>query len=456
MSFSTLLLATTIASTGGCRATFDQVVSATETQYAGHVVKLADDEARASYGRFRDLMRTRAAAAADHAACRSVLDGYLGYFADHHLFVASRDNRASPLPRPARSWTGKRLAAYFDGNDALDPVEGRWFDANGRIAVVRDAGRGRARFLALRTGERGLAEPIAMIERDASGYRIDWQHEKWGWQRSDAHLRRAGDLLTYGTQGWGRVGAKRLDAKDPMAPYAADLADGVAYLSLPSFMPQYAAPLQAIIAARGASWSAARALVVDVRGNAGGDAIYFPLAPYFLANEIVVSQPSSVRASPWTVGYFEGFRARLGEQGAWLDEPIARMKANPGAIVPYLERRTDGMPSYPENPRQVVVLQDRGVGSAAEAFIFHARQSGKVTTIGEPTRGNIDYMQVSMHPVGNEGFAFWFGTPLYFSRELPAGSIDDEGYAPDVRLGADAGDPVEFAEAWVAASAGAN
>ncbi|HET9484685.1 MAG TPA: S41 family peptidase [Xanthomonadales bacterium] len=455
MSFSIVLLATTLAATGGCRPAFDQVVSATETNYAGHLVKLADDEARATYRRFRELMRTRAAAAADHAACRSVLDGYLGYFADHHLFVASRDNPRSPLPRPARPWTAKRVAAYFDDNDALDPIEGRWFDASRRIAVVRDAGPARGRFLALRIGDGRPAEPIAMIERDADGYRIDWQHEKWGWQRSEAHLRRAGDLLTFATRGWGRVGAKRLDGKDPLAPFAAELSDGVAYLSMPSFMPQYGAPLQAIIAEHGAGWSTARALVVDVRGNAGGDAIYFPLAPYFLANEIVVSRPSSVRASPWTVAYFESFRARLGENGAWLDEPIARMKASPGAIVPYLDSRTDGMPSYPEDPAQVVVLQDHGVGSAAEAFIFHARQSRKVTTIGEPTRGNIDYMQVSMHPVGNDGFDFWFGYPLYFSRDLPAGSVDDEGYAPDVRLGADAGDPVDFAEAWVAASAGA-
>ncbi len=455
MSLPILLLAATVAS-AGCPSAFDDVVSATETHYAGYVVKLDDDDARGAYRRFRELMRGRALAAADHAACRRVLDAYLGFFSDHHLFAASRENPTSPLPRPARRWTARRIGAYFDKTEAMDPIEGRWFDASGRIAVVRDPGLRSGQFLALRTDERKSAEPIALLERDADGYRIAWQHESWGWQRSEAQLRRAGDLLTFGTQGWGRVGARRLNTNDPMAPLAQDFGDGVHYLSMPSFMPQHREPLQAIIAEHGTQWAAGRALIVDVRGNAGGDAIYFPLAPYFLANDIVVSRPTSVRASPWTVSYFETFRERLGQNGSWLDEPLARMKANPGEIVPYLENRSDGMPSYPENPGQVVVLQDRGVGSAAEAFIFHASQSRKVVTIGQPTRGNIDYMQVSLHPIGSDQFRFWFGYPLYFSRELPAGSVDDEGYAPDVHLNSDAGDPVEFAEAWITTSTGSH
>src|SRR5690606_4783480 len=100
--------------------------------------------------------------------------------------------------------------------------------------------------------------------------------------------------------------------------------------------------------------------------------------------------------SPWTIDSFASMRERFGEHGAWLDEPLERMRANPGQVVPFREGSSDGLPEYPAAPRSVVVLQDRGTGSAAEAFVFHAGQSGKVVTMGEPTRGNIDYMQVSM------------------------------------------------------------
>ena len=68
--------------------------------------------------------------------------------------------------------------------------------------------------------------------------------------------------------------------------------------------------------------------------------------------------------------------------------------------------------------------------------------------MGEPTRGNIDYMQVSMHKTGCNKNAYWFGYPLYFKAGLPELSIDDEGYAPAVRLRAGQ-DWLEFAMRWI-------
>lgn len=441
-----LVLAAAGANADACLTTFDEVVAATEVEYAGYVTKLPDDAAKQAYRRFRALMRARARDATDHASCFEVLDGYVGFFADHHLFVASRDQAGPGLPVPARRWNERRIRHYLQDSPALDPVEGLWFDSEGRIAVVHDPALAPGHYLALRLAEEGPAKPLASIERRHDGYRIRHRHAQWDWQTTGAGLVRGGQLFAFGVSAWGRADAPGLDPEDPQAPRFETLAPGQHYLSLPSFMPRYREPLQKIIAEHGGDMAAADSLIVDVRGNAGGDAIYFPLAPYFLANGIQISDDSSVRASPWTISYFEGFRSRLGEQGAWLDAPLAAMRAAPGQVVPYQSASHDGMPSYPEKPAQVLVLQDRGVGSAAEAFIYHARQSAKVVTMGEPTRGNIDYMQVSMHPLGKGEYAVWFGYPLYFKRGLPAHSVDDEGYAPDVHLAGD--DWLGFAREW--------
>lgn len=434
-----------------CASAFEAVASGVEDDYAGYVVKLADNEARANHRRFRELLRARAASAGDHASCRDVLETYVGFFADHHLFVASRGQETSPLPAPARRWTPAAVEKYFKTRAGhLDRVEGHWYDAEGRIAVLRDDGLPAGQYLALRLAEDGGTTPLARIERAHGDYRITYRHAQWGWQASDAALVRDGRLLAFGVLAWGRPGDESLDAADPQAPTFRTLAPGRHLLSLPSFMPQYRPVLNQIISEHGAQMAAADALVVDVRGNAGGDAIYFPLAPYFLANAIRISDDTSLRASPRTVAWFEQLRAQQGEHGAWLDGPLQAMRqAEPGAIIPYREGSVDGLAEYPEKPGQVLVLQDRGVGSAAEAFIYHARQSAKVVTIGEPTRGNIDYMQVSMREVGDGRFGYWFGWPMYFNRALPAASVDDEGYAPDVRIDADA---LAFAQAWLDAA----
>lgn len=447
------LIAATLAASTDCPRVYEQVADATEANYGGYVVKLSDEKARGTYRRFRTLLRQDAERATGHAACRAVLQRYTAYFADHHLFVSSRGNVDSPLPNASMTWSARRLQRHFRKTaDSLDRVEGAWYDSSGRIAVVRDPAAsvgGAAGFLAFRVAEGGKTTPMARLRRSGSAYLIDYRHESQGWQQATAELRRQGSLLAFGTTGWGRPGSEYLDPVDPMAPLARSIAPGLVYVSLPSFMPHYRQPLKALLGRYDEAVSRAHGLIVDVRGNAGGDAIYFPLAHWFLDRELVVSKPSSVRASPWTIDHFASLRERLGEQGAWLDQPLARMRANPGKVVPFRDGSSEGLPEYPAAPRSVAVLQDRGTGSAAEAFVFHTRQSGKVVTMGEPTRGNIDYMQVSMHPVGEAPHAFWFGYPLYFARSLPQGSIDDEGYAPDVHLGAAAGDPIDFARRWL-------
>jgi len=71
----------------------------------------------------------------------------------------------------------------------------------------------------------------------------------------------------------------------------------------------------------------------------------------------------------------EQFRAPLGDQGKIFDTAIQRMRENPGKLVPYLDSTTEEAPPPAPGPRRVVILTDKGVGSAAEGMILLARQS---------------------------------------------------------------------------------
>src|SRR5690606_15584057 len=160
---SAILMMTALASSGSCPGTFEQVAEATEDNYAGYIVKLPDDDARNVYRRFRGMMANTAATAMDHDACRQVLEAYVGFFADHHLFVASREDALSPIPSLTGHWTEATAARYFsEREDVLDPVEGFWREKGGRIAVVRDAALAPGRYVAIRMDGERQATAIAL------------------------------------------------------------------------------------------------------------------------------------------------------------------------------------------------------------------------------------------------------------------------------------------------------
>ncbi|HEX7047871.1 MAG TPA: S41 family peptidase [Gammaproteobacteria bacterium] len=450
--FNLIFLVATVT-TYGCPQVLNDTIAATEANYAGTRAKLPDGPATNYYRNFKALL-AEDAPGLDPLACKRLLDRYIGFFADHHLFVANNHHRMPVLPAMIKDWDRPSVTKYLSDNAThLDPLEGFWYDVNGALAVVREPGNAN-RLLGFRPAtETEAAKLLATFERGHGGIEVMYEHAEWGWQNAEAGLHRDDTLLIFGLTGWGRA-SDSLSTVDPLAPVFRDLGDGIYYLSMPSFLEPYRAPLNAIIATHGSELAQAKGVVFDVRGNAGGNAIYFPLADYFLAEDIQIGSATDILVSESTTGFLERFRERMGQHGGWLDEPLARIHAaDNGELIPFREASYDGNESYSAKPEKVVVLQDRGTGSAAEAFLFHAGQSSKVVTAGQPSRGNIDYMQVTMLKLGEGDFSYWFGYPLYAKRSLPEESIDDEGYAPDIRLAQDQ-DWVSWSKRWLLQATG--
>lgn len=438
-----------------CAAAFDRVVEGVETDYAGYQLKV-DVKRREAYEGFKSILKTDAAGAgADR--CKEVLDTYVAFFQDFHVFVLRAGNAGRPGGQAARSWTEREARAEIDRNrERLDPIEGLWYAKDGRYAVLHETGSAPGTFVAVRlaTGETPGRDVGAVFRRTGQGsYQVSFRDVQGRWQNSMAALHRGGSLLVFGVYAWGRLDSldpmnkpARLDPVDPEAPLFARLDEKTLYLSLPSFLGDYRQKLDEIIATQGAEIAKSRGLIIDLRGNGGGDAIYFGLAPYLFTGPVQVWEDNAILASPRNLRYMEQFRAPLGDQGKIFDPAIQRMRENPGKLVPYLDGTMEEAPPPTPGPRRVVILTDKGVGSAAEGMILLARQSPRVILVGENTRGNIDYRQVTMDTIGCGDHAYLLGTPLYNrTRRLPEGELDVIGITPDVPVPDHLADPLAFA-----------
>lgn len=497
--WSVILAAGLAAGSGscGCVDVFNDVVEATETSYAGYRIKLPDEDSQAAYERFVALLREDAGNADDPAHCRRLLDAYLAFFDDRQLFVTTptpgddpavgpaspavpaRVTAAPDIPNLATRWTPGKVKFRLRREDHLDPVEGLWRDDEGEFAIVSDDAVEGGEYVAFRFSYRYGTRPgeiFAFVRPAGDGtYNIHYKDDADVWQRARGTLNPETGILAFGAVGWQRTTEPASDvhrvldpfaqenheasedepvdrdvSDDPLAPVFRDLGDGVLYLSLPSFAPRFAGAIETILAGHGKQLASARGLIVDLRGNAGGGADYRPLLETLLTGPIRLAEASAVLASPGNLEHVRQRREALGKQGAHLDAVIARMQANPGEIVPYLDARTLNPAPSVDGPAAVVVLQDRGTGGEAEAFLWQARQSGKVVTMGEASQGAFDYREPVTRTLGCGAYAIDFGYPLVMrTRNLPADSIDDSGLAPDVRLAPVLGDWIDYAERWL-------
>ncbi len=472
--------ATHAAETGcDCRAELDAVVKAVETNYVGYHLGVRGMRDR-EYERLVRALRARAARSSPDD-CIGVLQDFVGFFRDGHLFVgewpeidAAETARLAAAAERTRFTDEASVRRELDGRAGrLDPIEGVWYARDGyRVGIVRDPKPGRRDFVGalLSAGVAGW-EPgqvkaefrkIADGSYDVVLYADDHspRHPKVysRGQTGGASIRR-GLLLHMPPTTWGKAyplaDAERghLDPTDPRRPVVRVVDEKTVVVSVPSHSPEYAPVLKESIERVAERIASAETLVVDLRGDEGGSSwTTNVLMPYLTTT---AKRPSrywregrpSVLSAPGTVAYFERVTA-----DGWVPAGLlARMRANPGKVVSFADSpepdEEDGAsPVAAANPRRVAILVDSGVVSAGEAFVMTAMRNEKVTLFGENTGGTIDYQNVQIALFGScRRLGFGVGYPTMAATErLPRDGANAHGIPPDVRIPRGVRDPVRF------------
>lgn len=166
------------------------------------------------------------------------------------------------------------------------------------------------------------------------------------------------------------------------------------------------APIHALIHEHEQEIANTENLIVDVRNNAGGsDLSFFPLLDYCFAegdtvdwNSIDAEINYSERNVDTRLALFEEYLKGdvPAEVREILEGQMTSLRANRGKG--YYRDENSGVDitiNGTQKPEHIYVLSDVECGSAGDSFVEILRNSSKVTVVGRPTYGILDYSNLS-------------------------------------------------------------
>jgi len=461
-----------------CGAIFNNLVSKIEANYVGYHLAIRGKRT-AEYQSYTEALTKRAQSTSPDQ-CIFVLQDFVKFFRDGHMFINESpklDEDDITRLAAAAEQTGMReenIRSYLDAHSGhLDPIEGVWYAKEGyRIGIVRDDKTKRRDFVGvmLSNGVEQWAPGQVKAEfrklNDGS-YSVVFYSGKHYPLHPAVYLRgqeggaaiRRGLLLHMPPITWGKAyplnanEQNLLDPADPRAPTIRFIGESTIVVSVPSHSPEYAAVLNQLVGECRERILNAASLIIDIRGDEGGSSWTTSVLMPFLVTK--AKRPDRATGKPVVlssqdnIAYFEQMKS----QGWVPAHLVERLKSNVGKLVPFSDSDTAGSDQEATaddtatmRPHNGAILMDGAVVSAGEAFVLSAMRNEKVTVFGEQSGGTIDYQNVTIVrlPVCPLlGINLGYPT-LAASDKLPVGGLNLTGVLPDVHIGSDVRNPIDF------------
>ena len=259
-------------------------------------------------------------------------------------------------------------------------------------------------------------------------------------------------MISPSADGFSYIGLTRVNSRSPAyvsniqkAPYEFMALDSqVNYLRISSFEGALTRTLDSFYRSIDSQIQTKPFLIIDIRNNGGGsDASFFGLVDHLYTRPIY-GDVAEIWVSPEIIKlYEEALAAKKAKKNAYSQKAIEndealikRLKAaRLFTFIPLVE----GTPSaiiakvIQKQPAKIVILMNRGCASSAESFIYYAKQSSKVITMGENSKGMMGFGNIlnTQTPC----FHYSFGTTTTKYRSFS--KYEYVGIAPDVKLSED-------------------
>lgn len=195
------------------------------------------------------------------------------------------------------------------------------------------------------------------------------------------------------------------------------LTDTTVYMQLTDFAQE--APIRDLIEENSHLLEKSNSLIIDVRTNHGGnDFFYSPLLQYVFPEELTWQEMFKKDEVMFT-NYTDRNCALLIEaMSGYLEQPldseavveiqseIEQTKSNWGKGFLEISEEGDQVIAGGPFPKQVYILSDCYCGSSGDTFVANAKKSSKVTVVGRPTMGIVDYCNVVTADYGAFSFQY--------------------------------------------------
>jgi C-terminal processing protease CtpA/Prc len=208
------------------------------------------------------------------------------------------------------------------------------------------------------------------------------------------------------------------------------------YFNIPSFSWEAKPIIDSLFAAQKENLSKTSNLILDLRNNGGGsDDVYYIISPY-LYTQPIKGIGLDMFASNDNI---KGWELMLkdpnlpSENKAEYQKMVDKLKLNLNQNVNIVEDYVDSSYTPLLFPKNVVILINEGCASSTEQFLLEAKQSKKVTLMGQNTMGTLDYSNLRESNFCEMPYTLW--TPTTRSRRIDIGNgIDGIGIRPAVYL----------------------
>ncbi len=442
-----------------CETALSKVIFQIENDYPGFKEKTTDT---LIYNRLKEQLITESKTI-DESQCLTILKNFTSFFKDGHIWVLKNEEDL-PVVKEANEQIRSleiNISAFKKSlKTSKDQIEGIWKDEGYTIGIKKTAKNQYTGFIIETDKPNWKPKQIKFQLNDNKQidyYLSDHSLHKDTFSLHNGHLLHIQNIKanyvkqnTKETIDLAKVQTK-INELDGF--YFKQLTPKTSLIRLSSFNYPYVDRIENLIEENKAAIETSAHLIIDVRGNGGGtDMAYKKLIPYVTSNPI--RNLRSILLS--TQGLIDGvttYRDGLMEKDAEknkdeikeLNAKIELYKQRLGHYVNTTDEAViiDSVEARDHSPKQIVILSDKKVGSAAENFILKAKQSKKVKVLGTPTAGVLDYANAYFFNFGCDNYKLLL--PTTKSLRLPTFPIDNIGLQPDIYLDQSVDDWLKYA-----------
>ena len=171
-------------------------------------------------------------------------------------------------------------------------------------------------------------------------------------------------------------------------------------------------------------------LIIDIRGNGGGQDTYYKPYLKLLYDRESLSKGVEIRNSKDNISYVKTQMERL----PWLQEVVSNAENSNEDFIPLVEDHIIKYDTINSLPIKAAIIIDSNVASSGEQMILDIKGcSSRTIVYGKGnTLGCLDYSNTRRADMRGCGITTY--VPMTRSSRLPDNGIDETGIAPDVRI----------------------